>query len=109
MSRVTAARPGFSGWFDCRRNRAYTIHSVALKAIYRPPDELMGNAVRDLFEENGIPAMIRSFQIPAYDGLARLMRPVWGEVLVAEEDMARARELLDAFLATDAGEPGKDE
>ena len=43
------------------------------------------------------------------DGLARLMRPVWGEVLVAEEDMARARELLDAFLATDAGEPGKDE
>jgi len=69
----------------------------------------MANAVRDLFEDNGIPAMMRSFQIPAYDGLAQLMRPVWGEVLVAEENMARAKELLDAFLAADAGEPGKDE
>ncbi len=69
----------------------------------------MANAVCDLFEDNGIPAMIRSFQIPAYDGLARVMRPVWGEVLVEEENMAKARELLDAFLSTDTGETGKDE
>ena len=69
----------------------------------------MANAVRDLFEDNGIPAMIRSFQIPAYDGLAQLMRPVWGEVLVADENTARAKELLDAFLATDAGDAGKNE
>jgi hypothetical protein len=82
---------------------------VAIKAIYRPADELMANAVRDLFETNGIPAMIRSFQLPAYDGLARVMRPVWGEVLVDEEDMAKARELLDAFLCTDAGDAGKQE
>ena len=77
---------------------------MAIKSIYRPADELMANAVRDLFEENGIPAMIRSFQIPAYDGLARVMRPVWGEVLVEEEYLARARELLDAFLSADAGD-----
>jgi len=82
---------------------------VALKAIYKPENELMANSVRDLFEENGIPAMIRSFQMPAYDGLARVMRPVWGEVLVEEEDMARAREILDAFLSTDAGDAGKQE
>ena len=82
---------------------------MAIKPVYRPDDELMANAVRDLFEENGIPAMIRSFQIPAYDGLARVMRPAWGEVLVDEEDMAKAKELLDAFLSTDAGEAGKQE
>ncbi len=82
---------------------------MALKAIYRPPNELMANAVRGLFEDNGIPAMIRSFQIPAYDGVAQLMRPVWGAVLVEEEDAARAKELLDAFLSTDAGEAGKQE
>lgn len=87
----------------------YTADSVALKAIYKPENELMANSVRDLFEENGIPAMIRSFQMPAYDGLARVMRPVWGEVLVEEEDMARAREILDAFLSTDAGDAGKQE
>jgi hypothetical protein len=69
----------------------------------------MANAARDLFEDNGIPAMIRSFQIPAYDGLAQLMRSVWGEVLVAEENVDRAKEILDAFLATDAGDAGKDE
>ena len=80
---------------------------MSIKAVYRPADELMANAVRDLFEENGIPAMIRSFQLPAYDGLARVMRPVWGEVLVEEENLARARELLAAFLATDAGDAGK--
>ena len=97
------------GGFDCRRETAYTVDSVAIKAIYRPADELMANAVRDLFEENGIPAMIRSFQIPAYDGLARMMRAVWGEVLVEEENMAKAKELLDAFLSTDAGEAGKQE
>ncbi len=82
---------------------------MAIKAVYRPDDELMANAVRDLFEENGIPAMIRSFQIPAYDGLARMMRTAWGEVLVDEADMARAKELLDAFLAPDAGDAGKQE
>ena len=79
---------------------------MAIKSVYRPDDELMANAVRDLFEENGIPAMIRSFQIPAYDGLARVMRPAWGEVLVEEENLDRARELLDAFLSADAGSPG---
>jgi hypothetical protein len=98
------ARKLFGG-FDWIRKTAYTIDSVSIKAVYRPADELMANAVRDLFEENGIPAMIRSFQIPAYDGLARVMRPAWGEVLVEEEDMARAKELLDAFLSTEAGGP----
>lgn len=73
--------------------------SVALKAVYRPSDEFMANTVRDLFEQNGIPAMVHSFQIPAYDGLARMMRPAWGEVLVEEADWDKAKELLDGFLA----------
>jgi hypothetical protein len=66
--------------------------------VYRPSDEFMANTVRDLFEQNGIPAMIHSFQIPAYDGLARMMRPVWGEVLVEEADWDKANELLQGFL-----------
>jgi hypothetical protein len=47
--------------------------------------------------------MARSFQIPAYDGLARMMRPVWGEILVDEADLAKATELIEGFLATDTG------
>jgi hypothetical protein len=63
----------------------------------------MANTLRDLLEQNGIPAMARTFQIPAYDGLARMMRPVWGEILVDEENVARARELIEGFLSTDTG------
>ncbi|UCG41803.1 MAG: DUF2007 domain-containing protein [candidate division WOR-3 bacterium] len=89
---------------------------MSLKTLYKAPDELMANSVKDLLEQDGIPAMIRSFQVPAYDGIARMMRPNWGEVLVSETDLDRARELLESFLArgsaacedTDTG-PDRDE
>jgi hypothetical protein len=60
----------------------------------------MANSVKDLLEQNGVPAVIHSFQIPAYDGLAMVMRPNWGEVLVEEADREQAQELLDGFLAS---------
>jgi hypothetical protein len=72
---------------------------MALKAVYRAENELMANTIKDLLEQNGIPALIRSFQIPAYDGLAQVMRPAWGEVQVEEEDLLPAREIIDGFLA----------
>ncbi|MEO0080022.1 MAG: DUF2007 domain-containing protein [candidate division WOR-3 bacterium] len=71
---------------------------MALKAVYQAENELMANTIRDLLEQNGIPALIHSFQIPAYDSLALVMRPAWGEVLVEEEDMAEAREIIQGFL-----------
>lgn len=72
---------------------------MALVPVYRAENELMANTIKDLLETNGIPAMIHSFQIPAYDSVAQVMRPNWGEVLVSEEDSAIARELIDGFLA----------
>jgi hypothetical protein len=79
---------------------------VALTAVYKPADEFMANTVRDLLEQSGIPALIHSYQLPAYDGIARVMRPAWGEVLVEETDLERARELVRGFLddAADATE-----
>lgn len=73
---------------------------MALVQVYRAENELMANTIKDLLETNGIPAMIHSFQIPAYDGIAQVMRPIWGEVLVREEESAIARELIDGFLAS---------
>jgi hypothetical protein len=78
-----------------------------LKTLYKAPDEFMANSVKDLLEQEGIPAMIRSFQVPAYDGIARMMRPNWGEVLVSGTDLDRAQELLESFLAG-AGEEAED-
>lgn len=79
---------------------------MALTAVYKPADEFMANTVRDLLEQSGIPALIHSYQLPAYDGIARVMRPAWGEVLVEETDLERARELVRGFLddAADATE-----
>ncbi|MGQ9707692.1 MAG: putative signal transducing protein [bacterium] len=71
---------------------------MALKAVYQAENEFMANTIRDLLEQNGVPALIHSFQIPAYDGLAQMMRPAWGEVQVEETDLPRAREIIDGFL-----------
>jgi hypothetical protein len=68
----------------------------------------MANTLRDLLEQGGIPAMIHSFQIPAYDGLARVMRPVWGELLVEEQDWEKAQEVIEGFLAAEGDTPGAD-
>lgn len=70
----------------------------------------MANTVRDLLEQSGIPALVRSYQVPAYDGIARVMRPVWGEVLVEEADLERAQELINGFLAGGAdGQAGTEQ
>lgn len=73
---------------------------MALIAVYRAENEFMANTIKDLLENNGIPAMIHSFQIPAYDGIAQVMRPAWGEVLVREEDSTPAKDIIQGFLAT---------
>ncbi len=72
---------------------------MSLIAVYRAENELMANTIKDLLEANGIPAMIHSFQIPAYDGVAQVMRPAWGEVLVRQEDSPTAKDLIEGFLA----------
>lgn len=79
---------------------------MALVAVYKAENELMANTIQALLEQNGIPALVHSFQIPAYDGLAQVMRPVWGEVLVAEEDLARAKECVAGFLAIEGEDSG---
>jgi hypothetical protein len=71
---------------------------MAIKILYKPPDELLAVRIKDMLEQQGIVAVLRSYQMPWYDGLAKMMRPEWGEVLVAEEDYDRAKELLDDLL-----------
>ena len=72
---------------------------MSVKILYKPSDELLAVRIKDLLEQQGIVAVLRSYQMPWYDGLAKMMRPEWGEVLVAEEDFGRAKELLEDLLA----------
>ena len=98
-----------TGPVDGSGGATYNHGSMALVTLYRAPDELMANSIRDLLEQHGIPAALHSFQIPAYDGIARMMRPHWGEVLVEEENRDHAQELLDDFLASARETPDDDQ
>ena len=72
---------------------------MSLKVLYKPADEVLAIRIKDWLEQQGIEVALRSYQMPWYDGLAKMMRPEWGEVIVADEDYPRARELLDDLLA----------
>ncbi|MEO0093230.1 MAG: DUF2007 domain-containing protein [candidate division WOR-3 bacterium] len=69
------------------------------KILFKPDNELLALSIKSLLEKEGIYSIIHSYQIPAYDGIAQMMRPHWGEILVAEEDYEKAKELLDVFLS----------
>jgi hypothetical protein len=74
---------------------------MALKRICKPENELMAMSIKSLLEESGINAIIHSFQIPWYNGLAKMMRPEWGEILVDEDDFDEASEIVNKFLCSE--------
>jgi hypothetical protein len=87
------------------------VNDTGLKVAYKAPNELMANTIKALLESEGIDAIIRSFQIAMYDSIAMMMKPNWGEVLVRPEDLERAEELVQGFLASaipDETEPSED-
>lgn len=81
-----------------------------LVKVWEPPDQMAALAAVALLEEQGIEAAAKSEQIAMYDGLAMMMRPRWGQVLVLERDSRRAREILEDFVseASDDGRAGKE-
>lgn len=87
--------------------------SEELVSVYEPPDQMAALAAVARLEEQGIEAVAKSEQIAMYDGLAMMMRPRWGQVLVLGSHRLRAREILEDFLADSQGaegtgdEPGK--
>jgi hypothetical protein len=70
--------------------------------VYEPPDQMAAMTAVSLLEEHGIEAVAKSEQIAMYDGLAMMMRPRWGQVLVLGEHRQRAREILKDFLGNTA-------
>ncbi len=80
-----------------------------LVSVYKAPHELAAVTIRSLLEEEGYPAVIRSFQVPMYDSIAMMMRPHWGEVLVREEDLRETRVIVSEYLSSIETEKGTDE
>jgi hypothetical protein len=69
-----------------------------LVSILEANNELEAITIKAFLESQGIDAAIRSRQIPMYDGIAKAWNPVWGYVVVMEENRERAEELIVQYL-----------
>ena len=69
-----------------------------LVSVLEARDELEAITIQAFLESQGIDAAIRSRQIPMYDGIARVWNPIWGYVLVMEENQNRAEELIVEYI-----------
>ncbi|MCK4807332.1 MAG: hypothetical protein KAT09_06785 [Candidatus Aegiribacteria sp.] len=69
-----------------------------LVSVLEARDELEAITIQAFLESQGIDAAIRSRQIPMYDEIARSWNPVWGYVLVMEENHDRAEELIMEYI-----------
>jgi len=74
---------------------------MPLKTVYKPENELIAMSIKSLLEQAGIKSIIHSFQMPWYNGLAKMMRPDWGEILVDEDDYDEAVEIVNKFLESE--------
>jgi len=103
----TEYRPGIKNCSDCGRPLAYNLPDVPVEAppdgdlvsVFDPPDQMIGQAVAALLEDNGIRCILKSEQIPMYDGVAMMLQSRWGQLLVLVGDRIRAQELINEYLS----------
>lgn len=69
-----------------------------LVIVYKAPNMVAANLVRGLLDNNGIPAIIRSLQIPMYDDIAMMHCDVWGEILVPKKREEEAQSIIKDYL-----------
>lgn len=71
---------------------------VDLKPVYFAPDEFSALAVQRVLEEAEISSHVQSAQIPWVDGIMANIKGYWGRVLVAEDELDQAREIVTEYL-----------
>jgi hypothetical protein len=109
----TEYRPGFKTCSDCgarlvpglspeQENRDL---EQELVPVFDPPDHLICHSLAALLEDNGIHCVIKSEQIPMYDGVTGMLRNRWGRLLVLENDRERAERLINEYLSAPEAEP----
>ena len=73
-----------------------------LKRVYLAPDEFTAITLMEMLKSQNIQAMIRRFETTWLDGLPKMMKGGWGEVLVNEHDVEQAEEYINEFLRDSA-------
>lgn len=74
------------------------IDESRLVPVLEAGNELEAITIQAFLESQGIDAAIRSRQIPMYDGIAKVWNPVWGYVMVMEEDRERSERLIVEYM-----------
>ena len=67
-----------------------------LKRVYLAPDELTAITLREMLKS--VTAIIQRFETTWLDGLPRVMKGGWGEILVEETDVEDAQQHIQRFL-----------
>ena len=82
-----------------------------LKRVYIAPDEFTAITLKEMLASRDIKAMTRRFETSWLDGLPKVMKGGWGEVLVDEKDAIQAEECIKEFLeqSTDIEPEGEPE
>lgn len=70
-----------------------------LVVVFRAPDEVTANLVKGLLDGESIQAALQSAQVPWMDGIMKMGKGYWGDVVVPRADADRARSIIEAFNA----------
>lgn len=73
-----------------------------MMSVYDAPDQMSAMALSSFLNDSGIGAIVKSEQIPMYDGIAMMLFPRWGRVMVLEHQYEKAKMLIDEYLAGEA-------
>lgn len=69
-----------------------------LTRVYIAPDEFLAITLREMLKSREIHAEIRRFETSWLDGLPKVMKGGWGEILVDEKDVDEAQRFIEEFL-----------
>lgn len=75
-----------------------------LKCVFKAPDEFTAITVREMLKSRNIEAITKPYETSWLDGLPKVMKGGWGDVLVREEDEEEAKRCVEEFLRETAAE-----
>ncbi|MFQ6040250.1 MAG: putative signal transducing protein [Candidatus Poribacteria bacterium] len=77
------------------------VEMVNWQVLQELPDEVVGYVLKGVLEEAGIKVYIRPLMIPGYERIrASWFKSNWGDLLVPEEDLEEARQIIDEYMSS---------
>ena len=75
-----------------------TVEYISWEIVHQVPNEMVGNIFKSVLESAGFDVLLRSHEVVAHGGLSP--KPQWGDILVRSDDVERAEEIVNAYIAS---------